>query len=425
MISSEPISIGHVLHQETNQVVLEVVIPGPQFAFLEIDGTFLPLYLEPRRDLQLYMGSTDPTSIRFEGPSAIANGYLAKAHAIRQRAEQSAGRHYTQLSLTEFTTHLNAVRGQYERLDQTVLAKTNLADSLKEVLSARNQVSLIFIQQNYVLAHYGEKLSQVPDPLKAVVQPPLFNSRFVRFKMSEYADIAHIYVSYILRSLLSSPKMISDSTALAVDRFIQNSPYSLAEKDYLRAKNCYNWLTITGIIPATDQLITQYKASFPNSFYLSTLAQLYQKWSALASGQPAPDFYGVTPRGDTLALSSLKGKVVYVDVWATWCMPCRAEFPQANQLQQQFSSTPGVVFLYVSIDQNQVAWKKLLQDDTHLTGIHINQASVEQAGSLWKPYLLISIPRYILIDQKGRIVQANADRPSSGKVAAAIQELML
>ncbi|AUD02138.1 TlpA family protein disulfide reductase [Spirosoma pollinicola] len=106
-------------------------------------------------------------------------------------------------------------------------------------------------------------------------------------------------------------------------------------------------------------------------------------------------------------------------------MPCRAEFPQAKQLQQQFSSTSGVVFLYVSIDQNQVAWKKLLQDDTHPTGVHINQASVEQAGSLWKPYLLMGIPRYILIDQKGRIVQANADHPSSGKVAAAIQKLLL
>lgn len=424
MISSEPIPIGHVLHQETNRVVVEVVIPGPQFALLEIDGTFLPLYLEPRLDLQLYLASTDPASIRFEGHSATANMYLAKANAIRQRAEQSAGRHYTQLSLTEFTTHLNTVRGQYERLDQTVLAKINLADSLKELLSARNQAGLTLMQQNYVVAHYGEKLNQVPDPLKTSVQPPLFNSRFVRFKMSEYADIAHVYVSYILLNLLPPQETISDPASLWVDRFIQKAPYSLPEKEYLRARNCYNWLTIQGIIPATNQLITQYKASFPHSFYLPTLAKLYQKWSTLASGKPAPDFYGVTPRGDTLTLNSLKGKVVYVDVWATWCVPCRAEFPQASQLQQQFSSNPGVVFLYVSVDQNQAAWKKVLQDDAHLGGIHINQASVEQAGSLWKPYLLSSIPRYMLIDQKGLIVQANADRPSSGRVAAAIQQLL-
>lgn len=136
-------------------------------------------------------------------------------------------------------------------------------------------------------------------------------------------------------------------------------------------------------------------------------------------------FLCLTPKGDTLALSSLKGKVVYVDVWATWCAPCRAEFPQAKHLQQQFSGDPKVVFLYVSVDQNQAAWKKLLQGDAHLAGIHINQASAEQPGSLWKPYLLRDIPRYILIDQKGRIVKAKADRPSSGKVAAAIQELLL
>lgn len=291
MISSESIPIGHVLHQETNRVVLEVVIPGPQFAFLEMDGAFLPLYLEPGRDLQVYLGSTNPASTRFEGHNAIANRYLAQAHAIRQRAEQSAGKHYTQLSLAEFMIHVQAIRGQYEQLDQTVLAKANLADSLKELLSARNQVGLTFIQQNYVVAHYGGKLDQVPDPLKASVQPPVFDHRFVQVKLSEYADVAYVYVSYILPNFLSTHETTSGPASLSIDHFIQRSAYPLSAKAYLRAINCYHWLKFEGITPSTDSLSMHYKASFPQSIYFPTLAQLYQKWSTLTAGQPAPDFY--------------------------------------------------------------------------------------------------------------------------------------
>lgn len=175
MISSESTSIGQLRRQTSNQVSLHVIVPRPQFAFLEIDGAFLPLYLEPRGDLHLYMASTDLLSIRFEGTSALTNTYLAKAQAIRLRAEQSAGKHYINLPLPEFVAHLSAIRTQYEQLNQTILAKADLADSLQHLLIARNQVGLLFMQQNYVVTHYGEKLTQVPEPLKASLAPPLFD----------------------------------------------------------------------------------------------------------------------------------------------------------------------------------------------------------------------------------------------------------
>ncbi|MFD2933801.1 TlpA family protein disulfide reductase [Spirosoma flavum] len=423
MISMESMSIGHVLHRATNQTILGVIIPQSQFASLEIDGVFIPLFLEPGYDLQLYLDTLSrQPSVRFEGHSASANTYLTKANAIRMRVEQSAGKFYFELSAAEFVTHLKATKGLYAQLDQTFLAKLTLADSLKEVLSGRNQANLAFMQQNYAMTH--PQPNQPADPLNVAGPPLPFSPHFIQTKMAEYAMVMNVYVSYTLPNLLGLQQMSSEQKSLLVDQYIQTGTFTPAEKEYLRAKNVHAWLTLVGISPETDVLFARYKTSFPHSVYFPTLAQLYHKWSTLAPGQPAPDFYGVTPMGDTLALSSLKGKVVYVDVWATWCGPCRAEFPQAKQLQQQFSADSAVVFLYVSIDQNQAAWKKLLQEDPQFEGVHINQVSTEQAGSLWKPYLLSGIPRYLLIDQQGRIVQANADRPSSGKVAEAIQKLL-
>jgi hypothetical protein len=64
----------------------------------------------------------------------------------------------------------------------------------------------------------------------------------------------------------------------------------------------------------------------------------------LGPGKPATDVTGLTTDGKKVSLSSLKGKVVYVDVWATWCAPCRAEFPDSKKLVKEFEGNDQVEF---------------------------------------------------------------------------------
>jgi thiol-disulfide isomerase/thioredoxin len=111
---------------------------------------------------------------------------------------------------------------------------------------------------------------------------------------------------------------------------------------------------------------------------------------------------------------------VYIDVWATWCGPCREEFPESKKLVKEFEGNNDVVFLYVSLDENVDAWKKMLKDGTVPPGSHINQQS-DSPGSLWAKYLLWGIPRYIMVNKDGTMLKAHAPRPSSGKVASEIR----
>ena len=150
--------------------------------------------------------------------------------------------------------------------------------------------------------------------------------------------------------------------------------------------------------------------------YVATIKKSFGMWESIGPGKPAPDFTGQTADGKKLSLSSLKGKVVYVDVWATWCGPCKEEFPHSKKLMKAFKGNDKVAFLFVSTDQNVEAWKKMLPDKSVPEGIHINQVQNQQSDAIWENYHLWGIPRYILIGADGKMLQTHAPRPSSGKV---------
>ncbi|MFD2933995.1 TlpA family protein disulfide reductase [Spirosoma flavum] len=117
--------------------------------------------------------------------------------------------------------------------------------------------------------------------------------------------------------------------------------------------------------------------------------------------------------GESVTLDDFKGKVIYLDVWASWCGPCRAEFPFSKQLHERLTKKQKeqVVFLYLSIDENEEAWKKALA---------VLQLPGEQGWSKgdWHSrtvqyFGIDSIPRYMLINKNGQVVDATAKRPST------------
>jgi thiol-disulfide isomerase/thioredoxin len=68
---------------------------------------------------------------------------------------------------------------------------------------------------------------------------------------------------------------------------------------------------------------------------------------AIPPGNKAPDFADTTPEGKLVSLHDLAGKVVYIDVWATWCGPCRKEIPYAKKLQKEFTGNSKIAFVNI------------------------------------------------------------------------------
>ena len=121
----------------------------------------------------------------------------------------------------------------------------------------------------------------------------------------------------------------------------------------------------------------------------------------VAIGQVAPDFTLNTPEGTPLSLSSLKGKVVVIDFWASWCGPCRRENPHMVELYKELSPK-GVEFLGVSLDKDEAKWLKAIEDDG-LIWKHVSDLKFWNSAAA-KLYGVNSIPCTYLIDQNGTIV---------------------
>lgn len=119
--------------------------------------------------------------------------------------------------------------------------------------------------------------------------------------------------------------------------------------------------------------------------------------------------------GNYFTFGDLKGKVVYVDYWASWCGPCRNEMPFSKKLHGMFSDKQlkQIVFLYISIDQSEAGWKAAIKQMSIEGKQGISPGNWQ--SEIAKYFQINSIPRYMLIDKKGNIADLNAKRPSSGQ----------
>lgn len=162
-----------------------------------------------------------------------------------------------------------------------------------------------------------------------------------------------------------------------------------------------------------------------NSFYESVVAsetkreELIAKAEASKKGGNLPSIMDLNDKAFTF--EKYKGKVIYVDFWASWCGPCRKEFPASRSMHDRLTSKQkkDIVFLYISIDEDLGKWREAVEK-LGLEDFGENGHSYEVSGR----YKVSSIPRYMIIDKKGNLVNDKAPRPSSSETLPALLELL-
>jgi thiol-disulfide isomerase/thioredoxin len=150
-------------------------------------------------------------------------------------------------------------------------------------------------------------------------------------------------------------------------------------------------------------------------------------------GAPSPSFVDYENyAGGNTSLSDLKGKYVYIDIWATWCGPCIREIPSLKKLEHQFKDK-NIEFVSISVDNGRgykgdataayQGWKKMIADKA-LGGTQLF-ADAGFTSKFIQDYRINSIPRFILIDPSGNIVSADAPRPSNPALVTLFNQLNL
>ncbi|MDN3678210.1 TlpA disulfide reductase family protein [Flavobacterium paronense] len=136
----------------------------------------------------------------------------------------------------------------------------------------------------------------------------------------------------------------------------------------------------------------------------------------------APNFDYENAVGGKTSLESLKGKYVYIDIWAIWCGPCRAEIPFLKELEKSLHEK-NIAFVSISTDaeKDHEKWKTFVKDK-ELSGIQLyaDRANMD----FIKAFNVNTIPRFILIDPTGKVIDADAARPSNPELKEQLNSLL-
>ncbi len=302
-------------------------------------------------------------------------------------------------------------------------------ESFDETIKYRGSPSSSFLAKKYLLEERSDYLGEV----------------YYMSSTQEYKT----YLESIKNSIIDEFGDVNDSKFINsevanIDRDIEYfigrqeklSQYSNDVRSYMwetseisRAFNFYaalDSLNTTEFKYMTEQYAQSYLSSLnrvTNEEFLATakerITKTTNRWIEMKTavdnmpkeGQPAINFNYPDIDGNNVSLSNLKGKLVYVDVWATWCGPCRAEIPSLQKLEVDYHER-DVTFLSVSVDQDKEAWRKMVANE-ELGGI---QLWADGWSQITKDYAIFGIPRFMLFDTKGNIISTNAPRPSSDSI---------
>jgi len=420
---------------------LQLELSKPLMLYITINGPRYDLYLKPGYDLKLSKDTTGShESILFEGEGAVINNYIN--HLTPILFSESLIDYDVNTFIRKYDS-LNVAVENFSRsyIDRFPILKDDLdlLRQIKKIKLVSLKIWYAFRAQNDALVgqvdkfRKGEPIGKIEmlDELQSFYSDIPFDTAYLRNGMFGYKLILDHYLSAMHNSIIDPklitpdlrwPSQVSARWPRRVNTLIKDKSYPPGVKEYLMAVDLRHWIDSQGITPEIDSLFDEFKLQFKESIYTTHLQKKYDKKVTILPGDIAPDFNGRTLEGTLISLKDFKGKVVYVDVWASWCGPCLEEIPYAKKLQSAFQKD-NVIFLNVSVDRSREAWKKKLGNEKDWLGIHIILDHTEY-DTFDRNYKVVGIPKYLLINQSGKIVSADASRPSSKSIEKEIKSLL-
>jgi thiol-disulfide isomerase/thioredoxin len=391
----------------------------PQFFRLHHENEYASLFLNPGDSVfvSIHADKFDE-SIAFTGSGSESNNYLSQRFLLKQKIVPNEYDLY-KLEPEAFLIKIDSVgKALTEQLEKCNLTDTHFTRLQKASFDFYRAGQLLHFADYY--KYFNQK--------DTVILPNDFYANIDNLNLNDSSFLLiNEFLSYIenkfqqqannrLKLMKNSPGE-SDYTLISMEeanRGIKNQKI----KDYIFYKFFSDHVTYSGIenILSITELFDKHCS---NNEYRELIETSIAKWEAIATGKPAPNFSYPDINGKTISLSDFKGKYVYIDVWATWCGPCKTESPHFESLKKEYEKNSNIVFLSISVDESKEAWEKMVKEK-ELSDYQLFGGG--WASDITKNYLVQSIPRFILIDKQGKIVSANTERPS-GKIREVLKKL--
>ena len=368
------------------------------------------IYLEPGDDLTVEI-STKNSEAKFEGRGAEANEYM-KDRLFPHAGSFLEGGMNVKEDFESTRCFIDSLA--MERRNQ-LIALQHVSSEFKNLEKARISADLLNSYSYYpIYANIQAQIRKTPELAIRKHQMDSFYtalSKDTKLWVEELNQEAFLDVAAVrsmLASLITERHLNSWCEGIVFNPMAQELVQAAVHVDNLSHQ--LNTETLDKAVLFANEM--------SNQEYANELRTKIEEARQLLSG-PAIDFTFVDLDGNSYRLSDFKGKVIYLDFWATWCCPCVKESPYFEALAKEFADKKDIVFLAISTDANQKTWANYLKTNTkQLPQYHSTDKALKEEWGL--KY----IPRFVLIDRDFNIVEAYAPKPSEDRTRELLLKLL-
>lgn len=407
----------HTFHLASDGTFNDTIHITEGYYYLDYGNGNSQIYLKPNYNLNLSLDSKKSfKSIKYTGKGAYENNYLAKKNLLNYKLYpfNNSGYH-SQLNEKEYLNLIDSLHIVRMKLFNDHKQNFGKDFSFIESSSIKYQV----INKIYSFEKMKRNVTGNTDFEVSPSYPNAFDELDLSNGLLSKAQYYIYFLDYYIWKKTKENWNVKDSIdfEVALMKTIGNSIINVQIKEsiahHIGIQSLYRTNELDEVYKITNSYIS-------NKQYLDEIDEKYRSLKRLPTGSISPNFELYDIENNLVSLRDLKGKVVYINIWATWCKPCVREIPHLNKLEKEFRDKK-IHFVSINKNDSKDRWAKMV-NDMELSGIQLY--APDNNISFFTKYVVQAIPRFILIDKNGKIIEYNAKRPSDPLLKKQLEELL-
>ena len=385
----------------------EVNVTKDGYYFFKIGRPYAKVRFKKGKDVHVNIDANDFFSSRnFSGELKVENNFNVKKSALRSTLIGDS-KDYFVVPLDKFLPKIKKTKDEVFAL----IEKSRLSQKDKELEKRIAEYDYLQTYNNYQKFYSYHKKSEADLPndyYKPIIEMDLDDDEMFRHS-SAYRNLI---IACFRHS--SSLAMNADSS-ISLIKFVKNR---ISDIRSVYTREQFASMLLRNMKQDNINIHEDYQEILPlfkTDRMKNRLSEKYQSALETVSGKKSIDFNYENFSGGRKTLEDLKGKIVYIDVWATWCGPCLKEIPSLKVLINEYNDKK-IEFVSISIDDKKdyEKWREMVSEK-NVGGLQLYD-SEGLKSSFMKAFNVGLIPRFIMLDEEGKIITSNAPRPSSEDV---------